>query len=69
MINGRVRRPPNGSNKYIYFYIFTAIEAESEGWIPVKIAYTHTYTRAPEQFITDRSEAVLSLWYFLLNVM
>ena len=23
MINGRVRRPPNGPNKYIYFYILS----------------------------------------------
>ena len=58
MINGHVRRPPNGPIK-IYIYIFTAMEAESEGWDPVKDSFrprappppppphTHTDTRAP----------------------
>ena len=26
------------TNIYMYIYIFTAMEAESEGWDPVKIA-------------------------------
>ena len=27
-----------GRKKYIYFYIFTTMEDDSEGWDPVKLA-------------------------------
>ena len=39
------------------------MEADGESWDPVMLALT------PKKFITDRSKAVLTLWYFLLIVM
>ena len=39
------------------------MKAEGEGWDPANLAY------ASKLFITDRSTAVLLLWYFLLIVM
>ena len=35
MVHGRVKRPPHGPKKYMFF---TTMEAKSEGWDPVKLA-------------------------------
>ena len=39
-------------------YCFATLEAEGEGWDPTKLAYALPV----QEFNTDRSMAVLSLW-------
>ena len=39
LVNGQVRRPPHGPNKY---NAFTTMKAEGEGWDPVKASLRPT---------------------------
>ena len=50
MIPGRVRRPPRGPNKYT---LFTTMEAEGDGWKPVKITKDN-HSPAKEQTAPSR---------------